>query len=280
MSALFIIFIFAALALACRAIPEDFTFPADVDDPAALPPEVRSLYIKQTDGKHVIDPTMRKRLDTSGLSKSLDSERKKSKDHERFVLGFRALGLGDTPEEALEAITRARDDADDGSASGDRKVVQLDQLRAKLKEEFETTLKTEVGKKDEQLTKMQRTLHKNFVEREAIAALAKLKGSSDLLLPHVVGRLSLVEDSNGEFVVRVVDKDGDPVGDGLGGFKTAETLVSEMRSDERYARAFEATGKSGSGSRSTNNGSRHMSTGSDENKSAVSKIASGLATLR
>ena len=194
---------------------------------------------------------------------------------EKMVAGFKSLGLGDTPEEAMLAIKQQMEEIDDGTDEGDKKMGKLKHLREQLKAEFEDTLKKTVGEKDEQLTKMQRSLHKNMVEREAIAALAKHKGSSELLLPHVVGKLALIED-DGDLVVRVVDKDGDPVSDGKGGYKSVEQFVLEMRNDDKFSRAFDASGRTGSG---TKPGEKSKPGSIGEAKSAIGKIASGLRNL-
>lgn len=260
------------------ALPPDFTFAAKVKDVKSLPPEAQSLYTKGDDGEYSLDPVMAKHLDVTPLASSLDKERKRSKELEKQLTGFKSLGLGDTPEEALAAINAEIEDADDGTARGDKKVEKLQEMRQKLKAEFDDVLRKTVGEKDEALSKMQRSMHKHLVEKEAVSALAKHKGSADLLLPHVVGKLMLVEE-DGEFVVRVKDKDGDPMGDGRGGYKTVDAYVAEMRADERFARAFDATGKSGTGTRSSLTGGKGMPSG-DGQQSSVSKISMGLRGLR
>jgi hypothetical protein len=271
---MFIILILSgiALMLCARAIPDDFNFPQEVDDLKSLPKDVQGLYIKNDAGKFGLDPVLHKRLDTSALSSTLDKVRKENKNMEKMVAGFKSLGLGETPEEAMAAIKEQMEELEDADEGDSKKMSKLKQLRESLKSEFEDTLKKTVGEKDEQLTKMQRSLHKNMVEREAIAALAKYKGSSELLLPHVISKLSLVED-DGDLVVRVVDKDGDPVSDGKGGYKSVEQFVLEMRNDEKFSRAFDASGRTGSGSK-TGEKSKPGSIG--ESKTAIGKIASGL----
>lgn len=270
---MFTILILAGIAmLMCmRAIPEDFNFPAEVDDLKTLPKDVQGLYVKNDAGKFGLDPVLHKRMDTSTLSTTLDKVRKENKQMEKMVAGFKQLGLGDTPEEAMAAIKARMEELDDGTDEGDKKVSKLKQLRESLKAEFEETLKKTVGEKDEQLTKMQRSLQKNMIEREAIAALSKHKGSTELLLPHVISKLALVED-DGELVVRVVDKDGDPISDGKGGYKSVEQFVSEMRTDEKFSRAFDASGRTGTGMKSGEKGKP----GTSGEKSAIGKIAAGL----
>lgn len=259
-------------------IPEDFQFAPEVDDPATLPAELKAAYVKNEAGKYVLDPVLRKRLDTTNLNKALENERRQKKEFEKLVAGFKGLGLGDTPEEALAAIEAAKEDLDPDDPNFKKQSRSLNELRAKIKAEFDETLKKTVGEKDEQLGKMERSLRKHLIEKEAIAALAKHKGSQDLLLGVVTSRLGLIDDGEGNLTVAVVDKDGDPVGDGLGGNKSVESLVKDMRGDERYARAFDGTGKGGTGTRP---GSQQRTGGeAPERKSAVSKISDGLTQLR
>lgn len=260
-------------------IPEDFVFNAEVDDLEGLPTEAKALYAKNKDGKYELDPVMRKRLDTSSLSSALKAERKKAQDLEKLVKGFKEVGLGDTPEEMLAAI-RAAEEGLDPDDKGDRgKLKDLKALREKVKAEADERIKAAVGEKDEQLSKMERSLRKNMLEREAVTALAKHKGSQDLLLDQVTKRLVLVDEGDGELVVRVVDKDGDPVTDGAGNPKTVDQLVKEMRADERYSRAFEPTGKSGTGAKPNHQGRKGGGEGGDT-RTSMEKLSAGLATLR
>ena len=258
------------------SLPSDFTFAQKVKDVKSLPPEAQSLYVKGDDGEYALDPVMAKHLDVAPLASSLDKERKRAKELEKMVNGFKSIGLGDTPEEVMAALKKAEEDADDGTSAGDDKVEKLQELRAKLKAEFDETLRKTVGEKDEALTKMQRSMHKHLVEKEAIAALAKHKGSTDLLLPHVISKLGLIE-QDGEYVVRVLDKDGDPAGDGRGGFKSVDQFVAEMRADEKFSRAFDSTGKSGTGSKPFTSG---KGGGSDAPMTSVNKISQGLSQRR
>lgn len=276
-----IILILAGLALFMRmqAIPKDFDFPDKLDGLEQVPVDARGMYIKQDDGSVTLDPVVKARMDHSTLSGSLEKERKAKRELEKMVNGFKALGLGDTPEEAMAAIKAELDELGedgDGSAEDKGRIKSLKAMREKLKGEFEETLKREVGAKDEQLSKMERSLRKNMLEREAILALTKHKGSASLLLPHVISRLGLVEDESGDLVVRVLDKDGDPVGDGKGGYKTVDDFVAEMRNDETYARAFEATGKGGSGMKQF----ERVKAGGVEQKTTLGKISAGLSRLR
>lgn len=272
---MFTILIIAGLALfmCARAIPEGFEFPPEVADLKDLPKDVHGLYVKGEKG-YTLDPVLHKRIDTTPLSTALDKERKKAKELDKMLAGFKSLGLGDTPEEAKAAIEKELAELDPDNEDDKKDIKSLKALREKLKAEFDDTLRKTVGEKDEQLTKMQRSMQKHMIEKEAVAALAKHKGSSDLLLPHVISKLGLVEDGD-NMVVRVLDADGDPMGDGKGGFKTVEQFVLEMRNDEKYARAFDASGRSGTGMKP---GEKAKGTMSQE-RTSISKISEGLRNL-
>jgi len=269
--------IMGLIPFAPQAIPEDFVFAPEVDDVGALPAEVKPLYTKNEADKYVLVPIMKKRLDTTGLNNAVMSERQKTKELEKLIAGFKSLGLGDTPEEALAAIEAASEAADDGTAAGDKKVAKLEEMRNKLKKEFQDTLANTTKEKDGTISKLQASLQKHVVEREAIAALAKHKGNQDLLLHLVTRSLKMVEDDKGNLCVRVIDKDGDEVGDGLGGFKTVDAHVAEMRADKKFAQGFEALGTSGSG-RTPSGQTRqtHTGLGNTEAKRSIDKIAAGL----
>lgn len=257
-------------------LPPDYKFTLTVDDPATLPPEAKALYIKGEDGKHVLDPVMAKILDVSPLNKALEKERTKAKELDRTVAAFRALGFGDTPEDVKKTIDEKLAELDPKDPDDKKKIIDLKAMREKLKGEFDATLAKTVSAKDEEISKMKRSLQKNMVEREAIAALAKHKGSPELLLPILRDRVALVEE-DGELQVRVLDKDGEPESDGRGGFKSVDALVAEMRADEKYARAFDGTGRTGSGARPGERG-KGVSTGGD--MTPIGRIAAGLSGLK
>lgn len=257
------------------APPEgEFEFPASVDDVQAVPQEYRGLYKKGENG-FSLDEKLAKRMDVSALTGSLRKERQAKTDLEKLVKGFRELGLGDTPEEALAAIKAAQEGGDD--EEGGDEGGKLSKIRAKHKQELEEAVRKAVGQKDEQLARMDRALRKNMVEREAVAALAKHKGSEDLLLPHVASRLKLIEE-DGEFVVRVVDRDGDVESDGRGEPKTVDALVAEMRADAKFSRAFEGSGKGGGGAQGVRQVRREGGDGGAQ-MSSQDKISQGLRQL-
>lgn len=105
----------------------------------------------------------------------------------------------------------------------------------------------ELGKKDAEVAKWKAAFTQVAMSDSAKGAIAKHGGIVDLLLPHVMKNLSIVEEG-GAPVVRVVDENGQVQ---IGGPKaepvTVEDWVKGMREKDLYKAAFAASPASGSG---------------------------------
>lgn len=238
----------------------------DTDTSAIVPDVYRSLYTN-SDGKFILEDGVRKKLgDVTGLSSALDKERKNAKTAREMIAKWEALG--ETPEaiqtklaELTEAATKG------GQANFD-----------KLKQDLEKGHLKALEVKDGEVGAMRKTVEKYLVENAAITAITDAKGVPELLLPHVQKNVKVIAEGDG-YVVRVVDADGDPRGDGKGGFMTISHLVEEMKASTVFGRAFEATGGSGGG-KPPGSGGKGAGGGrqTDPNKmSSMDKIAAGLA---
>ncbi len=188
-----------------------FDFPPSVASADAVPETYRPLYAEK-DGAFVLDETLARKLDVSGLVSALDKERKTVKDSERQLKAWAALGA--SPDEVAQRL-----------GGGDPRLAA----------------------KDAELAKIRGTLERQLVDAAASAEVAALRGSPALLLPHLRAALTVAEDEAGNFVVRVVDADGTPRRDERGGYLTAKDLVAELRRSEDFARAFDGVGVSGGG---------------------------------
>lgn len=188
-----------------------FDFPPSVASADAVPETYRPLYAEK-DGAFVLDETLARKLDVSGLVSALDKERKTAKDSERQLKAWTALGA--SPDEVAQRL-----------GGGDPRLAA----------------------KDAELAKIRGTLERQLVDAAASAEVAALRGSPALLLPHLRAALTVAEDEAGNFVVRVVDADGTPRRDERGGYLTAKDLVAELRRSEDFARAFDGVGVSGGG---------------------------------
>lgn len=253
-----------------------FEFGSTVENLADVPEKYRGLYSKGDDGKFAIDTDLGKKLDTSGLTGALDKERKKARELEKAVNGWKSLELGDSPEEALEKIKATIAELEDGEGGDDedgKKAGKTKQIMLKLKADAEAQIEANKTEYETRLDGMKTTLKKQMIDAEARAAIAELKGAADLLLPHVREKCQLLEE-DGSFVVRVVDEEGDPRSNGKGGWMTIKELIAEMKSGELYGRAFESTGTKGSGTppAARNSGGG----GSDTKLTPIQKIQRGL----
>lgn len=254
-----------------------FEFPKVVDVVTDVPEKYRGLYSKDAEGKFALDDELHKKVDNSGLVTALDKERKRAKDLDKQTAAWKALGLADSPEEAqklLEELAEETGEGGDGDGEGkgriDKRAIQ------KLKADAEAAITRTKGEYEGKLTALQKTLQNQMIDAEAKLAIAALKGVPALLLPIVKEKCMLIEE-NGKFEVRVVDAEGDPRGDGKGGFLTIKDLVAEMRQSDDYGRAFEADGKSGSGKQPGSNGKGGEK---QPNKTSIQMIESGLDKRR
>lgn len=215
-----------------------FDFMTTLETLDGVPQNYQALYTKGDDGKFAIDPVLAKKLDVSGLTTALDKERKANKVATSQLDAWKKLNYGATPEEVATKFTELQEAATkgaEGKTNWDKMKADLDAGHAKV-----------LVTKDGEISAMRTTVEKHLVDNVAITALTEAKGSAALLLPHVRSQVKVFEEK-GEYIVRVVDKDGDPRGDGRGGFMTIKDLILEMKSSQEFGRAFEATGTSGSG---------------------------------
>ena len=123
-----------------------------------------------------------------------------------------------------------------------KKAGEWDKLRVQMTDKHNE----ELGKRDTREASLLTALERKTIDADAVAALNEFKGNVTLLLPHVKGHVQMVEEE-GAFVARVVDDAGNPRVNGEGKFLTVRELVSEMRDQETYAKAFEADTKGGGG---------------------------------
>jgi hypothetical protein len=133
---------------------------------------------------------------------------------------------------------------------------QLATELAKRDQHFQSELKT----REDRIATLQGALEKSLIEAHATAAIAAAKGVPELLLPHVMRQVKIVEE-NGNFVVRVLDAQGQPrIANVKGDPFTITNLVDEMKNNSIYGRAFEASGAGGSGATKTEGGKTGMRT--------------------
>lgn len=244
-----------------------FEFPLTLEALDGVPQNFQNLYAKGDDGKFSLHADLAKKLDVSGLTTALDKERKANKASKEGLTAWTKLGLGETVEDATNKLKELNERATNGDGKANWE---------KLKADLENGHAKALGDKDKEVQGMRKTLEEHLVDKEAVTAISELKGSAALLLPHVRSTVKVFEEG-GKYVVRVVDKEGDPRGDGKGGFMGIKDLVAEMKASAEFGRAFEATGTGGGGKPpgSSKNGKEGGGTGRDS-MSSIDKIAAGL----
>lgn len=215
--------------------------PMTVDAIDAIPEAQRSLY-KESNGKFVLDVDGYE--DPVGLKTALQAERLNAKTASQQAAAWKALGK--TPEEIKALVdAAAQAEADKLGKSGEWD---------KLKQQMADQHRTELGKKDERISTLTKSLERRLIDADATAAIAAAKGVPALLLPHVRASVKVIEDG-GDFKVQVVDAAGNPRVNGKGEFLSIADLVGEMRQSEVFGRAFEPSGTSGSGASGGSGGS-------------------------
>lgn len=203
-----------------------------------VPESLREHYVPSDDGKFRLDGVE----DTSGLKSALEKERQERKSSKEALARFKDID----PEKYFEMATALEKIETDRLAKKGDYEKMLGQVTDKHKTELEA--------RDKESGRLRSALEKNLIDAEATRAIAGAKGAPELLLPHVRQHVKVVEE-DGEFVARVVGKDGTPrIGGADGSLMTIEQLVAEMRNSDIYGRAFEGTGASGSGA--SNSGAR------------------------
>lgn len=221
------------------------------DTKEAAPEFLRAALLEQ-DGKFVFEAETI--VETAGLKKALDAERKAKADYEKTLKGFEGID----PDEAKRLKAEAEQIAADKLKSkGDwetREKQLKDQLAAELKK-HQDQYTGEITKREEEAKRLRGSLEQHLIEAQATAAIAAAGGVPELLLPHVKSAVRVVEE-NGQFVARVIGADGQPrIASVKGDPFTIGHLVEEMKSNAIFGRAFAASTAGGSGASNGTNGS-------------------------
>lgn len=226
-----------------------FKFPATMDSLDSVPDEFKSLYVPTDDEKFQLVDDLKAVISQGGaLTAAVDTERKRAQGLEKQLKAWKAIG--ETPE-AVQAKLQEADEKHATEVADLRKLIDengdASSKFEKLKQDMEKNHAKLIADKDAELEEMQDALEKHLIEAAAISAINEEKGRVKPLLPTITSKLKLQKE-NGDYVVRVVDSDGDPRGDGKGGYLDIKGLVAELKEDQDYAPLFEASGITGSGS--------------------------------
>jgi hypothetical protein len=153
------------------------------------------------------------------------------------------LGLEIGDDGAPTAIKAYVTDLQKKVKNGEEVSVNLE----KIKREFDTRLDAALSEKDKEIQERDGALEKHLVSDAASRALADAKGSIELLLPHVRSQCKVVRNDDGSYSVRVKDAQGDDRMNSSGGWMGVAELVSEMKTQDSFARAFDSEVPAGTG---------------------------------
>lgn len=250
----------------------DFDF-QPVEGLEAVPQQFRPLYTDKAgaDGKFTVAEMFKGAAEAVvGLGRALKSERAAAKNRPAPVDLSPLSAFGDSVDAIAQGVTSKIKDLESQLASGGKVNIE------KIKQDMAEAHKGEIAKLSARNTALQAQLYEHLVNSVAQGALAKEKGSADLLLP-IVRQSVKVAEEDGKISVYVVDASGDRRYSGVTGQPMSiGELVAEMKLDKRYARGFDSEAPSGGG----------MTPGSGKGKppspngaelSPVDKIKAGIA---
>jgi len=239
----------------------DFETKGTVEDINDVPEKYRGLYAEGSGdnaGKHSITDSAKTIVaDYIGVSKTLAGvrvDKKKSSDENaerriasKAVEDFAAsIGLDVGDDGVVAALTTFVEDLQGQVKGGKQIKIDLSKVQADADKRVAAVTET----KDAELTDMRGALHKHLISDAASRALAEHKGSMDLLLPHVVNACKVVRDPDtGTYSVTVLDDEGASRFDSAGGLMGVAGLVAEMKTKEKYERAFDSEAKPGTGAK-------------------------------
>jgi hypothetical protein len=179
----------------------------------------------------------------SERNKAIEAHREKVldelKEAKRKLQGYDGLD----PTE-YEELRRFKAEAEKRAA---KETGDWDAREEQVRQEMAAAAQKEKKQLVERVQLLQSALEAELVESKAVGAIAEMKGSPKVLLPHVKAHVKVVE-KDGVFREMVVDGKGNPrIGDADGNPMSIKQFVTELKQDPDFARNFEGTGSSGGG---------------------------------
>ena len=232
----------------------------------AVPEPFRGFYTPTEDGSFEMPDAIYEHLDNSKLASALDSERKSKGELERALKGFKHYG--DTPEAIAEKLAAAEELAKKAPA-------EVREFEKQKKEILDQTSKA-LSAKDQEIVNMRQSLEAHLLDSQALSAMtAEDCDAPELLMDAIHKNTRVVREADGSYHIRVVDAEGDPRGDGKGGFMTIRDLVKEFKEHPTFGRAFKPKGIQGSGM-PPRSGSQSKTAMPRGEMTPMQKIAAGL----
>ena len=257
-----------------------FEFLDVLDKLDTIPAEFHSFYKSGDDGKFTFDKentlAVAVAKTVNGMGGALKGARKEANEYKGKMGDLKLFAeYGDNMTDIHKNVFGKIKTLEETLAS--KKDVDVE----KIKDGITQSMKGEITKRDERITSMSEALHSHLVQGQAASALAKFKGNVELAMPHIQRHLKVVEEG-GKFSVRVVDEKGEVRYGGdvtsAGQFMGVEEFVKEMSTSDKYAPLF-ASDKGNGGGGADPNGQRRQQQQQSGGKTALQKIAAGVAQL-
>lgn len=259
-------------------MPFDFSKNATVDSLDQVPADFQPFYKEGEDGTFALDsenPVVKSSVAViAGLNKSLSAARKEAKDAKGKQIDLSPLSdYGTSIEEIVEGIQAkiAEVQTEGGKKSEADVQKKIDAIKADLLKANEQAVQT----RDARIEALTGQLYKRMVEAEASAALAPVAVDVELALPFVKNQIKVAE-ADGQFVVQVVDGEGNERHGGTGNPMTIKELVAEMKGNPKYAPLFKSDSNPGAGTPPGSTNRRTNAQTKTEDLSPTDKIKSGL----
>lgn len=214
---------------------EQMTIAGVVTSLDEVPEVLREHYEQGTDGQF--------RLAIQGMvdKSRLDEFRNNNTSLKKQLEGFSGVDMDEIAQMRERIATADRKTAEGTGDWAAREAQVRKEMAAVAAKERETGIA--------RLGLVESALDQEVRISRAVAAIAEAKGSTKVLLPHVLEHTRMIEQEDGQFAAVVVDEKGHPrIGDSEGGNMTLGQFVESLKVDPDFARVFDGSGSSGGGS--------------------------------
>lgn len=208
--------------------------PDTLDTLSGLPTKLHGLYVKDGEKFTYKDPAaLRNALETTR------TERNQLRQKAGAANQLEELGL------TLDEVKELKQQRDDAEQARLKKEGDFESLKQQIEDNFATK---EKGWQDRE-GKLLKALERTMVDADARAVLAEedLQGNPTLLLPHIRGRVKIVETDDG-FERQVLLPDGKtPMLNAESKPATLRDLFVELKAKQEFGGAFKGVNHSGGG---------------------------------
>ena len=215
---------------------------AILDSLEGISDEIKKEYIEKN-GKFHLDVTSVAGFaleDVNGLKTALSKERGSVESLNIKLKGFDGLD-SNAARDAIRKVDEMKDWKPTQKVEEQIKAAQRDLI---------SKHDIVVAEKDKHTNSLTKQLEGTLVTAAATKAIADLKGSIPLLLPHIKSQTRMKQTESGTFVAQVIDAEGNVrIGDAQGNPMTIPALVKELSENDDFASAFAGNGASGSGAK-------------------------------